>query len=100
VGSRAIIHQPKLLPAKWLVTELDDPGFSFTWESRGPGVRVIARHFVETSSAGSQATLSLRFSGILAGLLARLLHELNNRYLALEARGLKQRSEATQAHAT
>ena len=37
--------------------------------------------------------LFLRFSGVLAGLLAYLTRGLNNRYLALEAKGLKERSE-------
>jgi uncharacterized membrane protein len=97
VGSRAIIRQPKLPPAKWRVTELDDPGSSFTWVSKAPGVRVIARHWVEACRAGSRVTLSLRFEGILAGLFARLTRELNDRYLALEAKGLKQRCEASQA---
>jgi uncharacterized membrane protein len=100
VGSRAIIRQPKLPPAKWRVTELDDEASRFTWISSGPGVRVIARHWVEPCAAGSRATLSLRFSGILAGLFARLTRGLNDRYLALEAKGLKQRSEAAQAKAT
>lgn len=95
VGSRAIIRQPKLPPAKWRVTELDEPGRSFTWVSPAPGVRVIARHWVEPRGADSRATLSLRFEGLLAGLVARLTRALNERYLALEANGLKQRSEAS-----
>jgi uncharacterized membrane protein len=93
VGSRAIIHQPKLPPAKWRVTELDDARKTFTWASRGPGVEVIARHWVEARGSGIRATLSLRFSGVLGGLLGQVTHGLNNRYLALEAQGLKKRSE-------
>lgn len=93
IGSRAIVRQPKLPPARWRMTELDEPGRSFTWVSWGPGVRVIARHSVEVCGAGSQATLSLRFSGVLATLFAYITRGLNRRYLALEAEGLKQRSE-------
>jgi uncharacterized membrane protein len=94
VGSRAIVRQPKLPPARWRVTELDDRGRSFTWESWAPGLRVIARHSAEPRGAGSRAKLTLRFEGMLAGLFARLLSGLNNRYLAMEAEGLKERSEA------
>ncbi len=94
VGSRAIIRQPKLPPAKWRVTELDEPRRSFTWVSWAPGVRVIARHWVEAFGEGSRAKLSLRFSGVLGGLLGYLTRGLNQRYLALEAKGLKQRSES------
>ena len=93
VGSRALIRQPQLAPARWRVTELDERGRVFTWESRAPGLRVIGRHRVEAFGAGSRATLSLRFTGLLGGLFGRMLGGLNDRYLAMEANGLKQRSE-------
>ncbi len=96
VGSRARIRQPKLPPAEWRVTELDD-GRSFTWVTRGPGVRVTARHWVEANEGGSRATLSLRFSGLFGPLVARLTRGLNERHVALEARGLRERSEGSPA---
>ena len=65
VGSRALIRQPKLLPARWQVTELDDAARSFTWMTRGPGMRLTARHWVEDNGAVSRATLSIQFSGLL-----------------------------------
>ena len=88
VGTRAIVRQPKLPPAKWRVTELDESRMTFTWVSRGPGVLVIARHGVEASRKGSRATLSLQYTGILANLFAYLTRGVNDRYLALEAAGL------------
>ena len=94
VGTRVVVRQPKLPPAKWRVTELDELHRSFTWVSLGPGVRVIARHSVETLAEGSRATLSLRYSGLLAGLFAYLTRGLNDRYLELEAHGLKELSES------
>jgi uncharacterized membrane protein len=93
VGSRAIIWQPKLLPAKWRVTELDDSRKLFTWETRGPGMRLQARHWVEGAGNTSRATLSIQFSGLLGPLFARLTRNLSDRYLALEAKGLRERSE-------
>jgi uncharacterized membrane protein len=94
VGTRAIIRQPKLPPARWRVTELDESRRTFTWVSRGPGIRVIAQHWVEARGDSCRAMLLLRFSGVLAGLFAYLTRGLNDRYLALEAHGLKQRSES------
>jgi carbon monoxide dehydrogenase subunit G len=94
VGTRAIVRQPKLAPARWRVTELDETGRNFTWVTRGPGLRVIAQHSVEARGDGSHATLSVRFSGVLGGLFAYLTRGLNDRYLALEAKGLKQGSES------
>jgi carbon monoxide dehydrogenase subunit G len=91
-GSQARIRQPKLLPALWTVTALAT-GHSFAWTTGGPGVRVVARHAVEAVGRGSRATLSLQFGGVLGGLVARLTRGLNNRYLNLEAAGLKSRSE-------
>jgi uncharacterized membrane protein len=93
VGSRAVIWQPKLLPAKWEVTELDDGGRMFAWVTRGPGMRLTARHSVEATLDGSRATLSIQFSGTLGGFFAWLTRNLNERYLALEAAGLKERTE-------
>lgn len=92
VGTRAIVRQPKLLPARWQVIELEE-GRSFTWIMRGPGVRVTARHSVEGIANASRVTLSLDFSGPLGPVCARLTRGLNERYLALEARGLKRRAE-------
>jgi uncharacterized membrane protein len=94
IGSRARILQPKLRPAVWQVTELVPAARSLAWVTRAPGVQVVGRHEVEPICAGSKATLSLHFSGFLAPLIARLYRGLNERYLALEANGLKQRSES------
>jgi hypothetical protein len=98
VGSRAWIRQPRLPPALWEVTELHD-GRSFTWVTRSPGVRVTARHSVDASEVGSRATLSLRFSGPLGWLVSFLTRGLTERYLALEASGLKTRGESASASA-
>ena len=93
VGSRARIHQPRLLPATWVVTELEE-GRGFTWITRSPGVRVTARHGVVPHAGGSRVTLALAFAGALGPLIARLTRRLNERYLALEAEGLRARSTA------
>jgi uncharacterized membrane protein len=90
IGSRVRIHQPKLPPAFWRVTELN-PGASFTWVSRAPGVRVTARHTVAAVVNGSYVTLSIHYEGLLGGLLARWVGNLNEEYLAVEASGLKAR---------
>jgi uncharacterized membrane protein len=95
LGSRAVIWQPKLPPAKWEVIELKEQERTFTWMTRAPGMRLTARHWVEVTRDGSRATLSIQFSGPLGGLLARLTRKLNERYLALEAKGLKERSEGS-----
>jgi uncharacterized membrane protein len=93
VGTRAIVRQPKLLPALWQVTEFDE-GRSFTWITRGPGVCITARHSVERVANGSRVMLSLDFSGPLGSLVARLTRTLNTRYLDVEARGLRRYAEA------
>jgi hypothetical protein len=90
-GSRAWIRQPKFPPALWTVTEVG--ARSFTWISRAPGMTVTARHYVTTAGSQSRATLSLNFSGFLGPFFGRLTHDINNRYLAMEAAGLKRRSE-------
>jgi uncharacterized membrane protein len=92
VGSRSRVRQPGLPPAVWQVTEVQaDTGF--TWVSRGPGLRVAGRHWITPRPTGSRATLALHYGGALGSLLARLLRSMNDRFLQLEATGLKRRSE-------
>ena len=93
VGNRARIRQPRLPQAIWRITAID-PGRSFTWVTRSPGVEVTARHSVEPSGTGSRAHLALHFGGLLGPLVARITRGLNLRYLGLEAEGLRARSEA------
>ena len=91
VGSRARIRQPRLPPTVWRVTEIDERGF--TWVAGAGPARTVASHWVEADGDGSRATLSLRFDGFLGPFVARLTKNINDRYLAMEAEGLKARSE-------
>ncbi|HVY93959.1 MAG TPA: SRPBCC family protein [Bryobacteraceae bacterium] len=93
VGTRAMVRQPKLLPAIWTITNFEE-GRSFTWITRGPGLRVTARHSIERAANHSRVMLSLDFSGLLGSVFARLTRDLNARYLDLEARGLKEYAES------
>jgi uncharacterized membrane protein len=91
-GSRALIRQPRFPPAVWKVTTVE-PTRGFTWTSGAPGMRVHATHTIEPHPAGSRVTLALHYEGIAGRLLARLTRGITNRYLAMEARGLKAASE-------
>jgi uncharacterized membrane protein len=90
IGSRARIHQPGFPPASWRVTELE-AGKGFTWISTAPGLRVTARHEIESTNGGSCGTLSIRYAGLFGPLMARWTRHVNNRYLAMEADGLRRR---------
>jgi hypothetical protein len=92
VGSRALIRQPKFPPAWWKVTDLQ-PGKEFTWVSTAPGLRVVARHGVAPSGAGTRASLRLSLDGVFGDWFGRLTREITERYLDFEAAGLKARSE-------
>lgn len=92
VGSRAIVRQPKLPPGRWTVTAIDE-GRSFTWVNTAPGVRIVGHHTIEPTGTGGRAMLSLEYHGMLASGLAWLTRSLVERYLELEATGLKRRSE-------
>jgi hypothetical protein len=92
-----VIRQPKFPPALWKITAID-PGRSFEWTSVAPGVRVVARHGVAAIAGGSRATLSLQYYGLFGGVIARLTKGITERYLAMEANGLKARSENPSFH--
>ena len=62
IGSCTRIRQPKLLPAVWQVTQLDEEEGIFIWRSRFPGIVIAAGHHVEATTTGSHVTLALVFS--------------------------------------
>lgn len=93
VGSRANVRQPKLRPAVWQVTELEDAR-NFTWTTRSPGLCMTAGHLIEPQGAGSRVALSFELSGFIAPLISRLYGGLIERYMTTESQGLKKRSEA------
>ena len=72
-------------------------GRRFTWVTGSLGVRAIAEHGVEPVERGSRVTLSVRFEGPLASLVARLTRDLNRHYLQLKAAGLRERSISSQS---
>ena len=93
VGKRFAIKQPGMLKLVWKVTAID-PGSSWTWMQRSPGVLVSARHFVIGQPGGSTLVRQqLDQRGALGGLVGRLMVKKTKRFLELEAQGLKARSE-------
>lgn len=93
IGSRARVYQPKLLPAVWQVSEID-AGRSFVWVSRAPGALVTGRHRVDSLDNGSsRVTLSVDYSGPIGRIVGRVFGNLTERYIAMEANGLKHRCE-------
>jgi len=93
IGARAHVRQPKVRPADFIVTEFE-PGRQFTWVTHSPGIMATAHHSVESIPGGTRARLSVQYDGLLAAPIAWLFGRLTNEYLALEATGLKKRSEA------
>ena len=93
VGSRARVTQPKLPVAVWTVTALE-PGRFFEWRNQSPGLLSIGRHGVEPDAkGGSRATLSIEWSGWMKTVIRLFYRKLTERYVELEAEGLKRRSE-------
>lgn len=91
-GGRVWVKQPRLLPGTWTVTDWRaDHGFA--WQSSSPGLRITGEHWIAPADAGCRVTLALRFQGLLAAPIMALGGGLIRRYMALEAEGLKARSE-------
>ena len=93
VGKRFAIKQPGMSKLVWKVTEID-PGASWTWVQRSPGVRVTARHWVTAQPGGrTLVRQQLEQRGALGALVGRMMAKKTRRFLELEAQGLKARSE-------
>jgi uncharacterized membrane protein len=96
VGSTARVHQPRLRPALWQVTRFE-ANRDFTWTTHAPGLTLTAGHSIEPDGTGCRVALSFELSGFIAPLISLLYGGLIERYIATEARGLKQRSESAGA---
>ena len=96
LGAKARIRQPRLPTVVWEVTKWE-PGRSWTWAATGPGARTEASHVLTVSGRGTVAEQSIVSSGPLGRLVAFVCRSLTQRYLAIEAEGLKQRSEQVAA---
>ena len=92
-GRRFRVKQPRMPDLVWEVTEAE-PGVSWTWRQRSPGGTTLATHEVE--ALGADRTLvrqRIDQRGPLGVAVGILMRRLTRRYLALEAEGLKRRSE-------
>jgi uncharacterized protein YndB with AHSA1/START domain len=93
VGSRVEVSQPRIPTGTYTVTALE-PGSAFRWEQRQPGSTVQAHHVCEPLPDGTtRVELRVVMSGALGGVVGRLYRRLTERYLAMEAAGLKARAE-------
>jgi uncharacterized membrane protein len=96
LGAKARIRQPRLPTVVWEVTKWE-PGRSWTWAAMSPGARTEAFHVLARSGQHTIAEQSIIPSGPLGRLGAFVWRSLTRRYLAIEAAGLKQRSEQVAA---
>ena len=88
------VYQPKLQPAVWSVTVLEPPS-SFTWESKMPGMVMVAGHTLKPTGTGqNELTLTFSFQGALGAIIGRLYRNIVESYLATEAQSLKKRVES------
>jgi uncharacterized membrane protein len=94
-GSRVRLRQPKLPEGTWDVTAWDAPA-SFEWTQKEGGITNVAGHRVEALGDGrARLTLTLDMSGLLVPIFGRLYAGLTNRYMTLEAEGMKRAAEST-----
>ncbi len=93
IGSRVRIAQPKLGTHVWTVTAID-PGSSFTWAVKRPGVITEASHTIVPEDGGARLTLRIAQRGFLGRLVGRALAGLTQRYIETEAAGCKAATEA------
>jgi carbon monoxide dehydrogenase subunit G len=94
VGSRVRLKQPKLPEGTWEVTAWDAPSY-FEFRQRTGGIASVAGHRVEALADGrSSLTLTLDMRGLLAPLVALFARGLTNRYMTIEAQGVKRAAES------
>jgi uncharacterized membrane protein len=91
-GARVRIDQPKLPTVEWEVTTID-PGSSWTWVAKNPGIRTVASHTLEPVGTATRVHQTLEQQGPLGAIVGRVYARRTREYLRMEANGLKQRCE-------
>jgi hypothetical protein len=91
-GSLVRISQPRLLPARWLVTDFT-PGRAFTMKCRTTGVIRRKDHEVRDTGSGTEVRVAMIDFGLTAPLIAMMRGQLIREYVDMEAWGLKARVE-------
>ena len=93
-GSRVRLKQPKLPEGTWDITVWDPPS-SFEWTQKMTGATSVAGHRVGALGEGrSRLTLTLDMRGFLIPIVAVFYKDLTNRYMNLEAEGMKRAAES------
>jgi uncharacterized membrane protein len=93
-GSRVRLKQPKLPEGTWEITVWDAPSY-FEWTQRTGGVTSVAGHRVEAlGEHRSRLTLTLEMRGLPIAIVGRFYKGLTNRYMSLEAEGMKRAAES------
>jgi uncharacterized membrane protein len=93
-GSRVRLKQPKLPEGTWDVTVWQAPSF-FEWRQQASGATSVAGHRIEAlEGERSRLSLTLEMRGLLIPIFGRLYRGLTNRYMTLEAEGMKRAAES------
>ena len=94
-GSRVRLKQPKLPEGTWEITAWDVPSY-FEWTQKTSGITSVAGHRVEALDEGrARLTLTLDMRGFLIPIVTLFYRDLTNRYMNLEAQGMKRAAEST-----
>jgi len=93
-GSRVRLKQPRLPEGIWEITVWDAPSY-FEYRQQTGGVTSVAGHRVGALDDGrSRLTLTLEMKGLLVPVVALFFRGLTNRYMTIEAQGMKRAAES------
>jgi len=93
-GSQVRLKQPKLPEGTWDITVWDSPSY-FEWCQKSGGMTSVAGHRVEAlDGTRSRLTLSLDMRGLLIPVVTLFFRGLTNRYMTIEAQGIKHAAES------
>ncbi|HUF67125.1 MAG TPA: SRPBCC family protein [Longimicrobiales bacterium] len=95
-GSRILLKQPKLPEGTWDITVWDPPSY-FELRQKTGGVTSVAGHRVEVLEPDrSRLTLSMDMQGPLVPIIGLFSKGLVNRYMSIEAQGMKLAAESAE----